>query len=170
MGGGSVANNTPHDLARIPLRWMIRQCFLANTGIRFHTKLLRKVGIDPHSLYPIVQKRPRALYTSDLVFPGEGPQIPPLQLKADESTPLMVAPAIHNRTESSATAVDELTLERLRDSKLGTLSEEEEDLADALCPIYDQLSLAKGWWILELLPMKQRFQNPQDNSWEEEIM
>ncbi len=30
------------------------------------------------------------------------------------------------------------------------MSEEEEDLRDALCPIYDQLTLAPSWWILEV--------------------
>lgn len=31
VGGGSVPNDTPHSLARIPLRWMVRECFLAKT-------------------------------------------------------------------------------------------------------------------------------------------
>lgn len=42
-------NSSRHNLARIPLRWTIRQCFLANTGIRFHAPLLATVGIDPAS-------------------------------------------------------------------------------------------------------------------------
>lgn len=42
----------------------------------------------------------------------------------------------------------------------GTLTEEEEDLRDALCPLYDQLKLAKGWWILEVLPLKVRSTRP----------
>lgn len=36
------------------------------------------------------------------------------------------------------------------------LNEEEEDLADALSPINDQLSLSPIWWLLELLPMRQK--------------
>jgi hypothetical protein len=44
--------------------------------------------------------------------------------------------------------------------KLGS----EEDAKDALEPIYDQLSLAKWWWFLELLPMKKRYQR-HDKSW-----
>ena len=44
------------------------------------------------------------------------------------------------------------------------LSEEEEDLADALSPIYDQLSLRWGWWILELMPTQRRVQL-EDNKW-----
>lgn len=42
----------------------------------------------------------------------------------------------------------------------GTLTEEEEDLRDALCPMYDQLQLAWGWWLLEYLPMKVRSNKP----------
>jgi hypothetical protein len=38
-------------------------------------------------------------------------------------------------------------------------SEEEEDLKDALTPIYDQLQMRWAWWILEVLPMHFRVQN-----------
>ncbi|KIP04112.1 hypothetical protein PHLGIDRAFT_110018 [Phlebiopsis gigantea 11061_1 CR5-6] len=127
VGGGSVPNDTRHNLARIPLRWMIRQCFLANTGIRFHTQLLHNAGLDPASLYPI-SPPPRAL---------------PLTLRKTTQTRLTALPA-------------------------GALSEEEEDLADLLCPIYDQLALAPGWWVLEVLPMTQRFQ-AKDNHWIEQL-
>ncbi|KAG6867256.1 hypothetical protein C0993_005153 [Termitomyces sp. T159_Od127] len=61
VGGGSVENGTPHTLARIPLRWMIRECFKAKSGIIFISDGLRKVGLDPASLYPCVQKRPPPL-------------------------------------------------------------------------------------------------------------
>jgi len=37
-------------------------------------------------------------------------------------------------------------------------------MLDALTPIYDQLKLVKGWWFLELLPNKQRYQK-EDDSW-----
>ena len=58
VGGGSVANDTAHTLARIPLRWMIRECFKTDTGIRFHAELLRRIGLDPFSLHPTVRDRP----------------------------------------------------------------------------------------------------------------
>ncbi|KAI0083381.1 hypothetical protein BDY19DRAFT_900387 [Irpex rosettiformis] len=130
VGGGSVRNNTRHNLARIPLRWMIRQCFLANTGIRFHTSLLRQVGLDPEGLYPVVKERPRAVFVK---------------------TPHAL-------------------LTRLTISPPGTLTEEEEDLADALCPIYDQLEVARVWWVLEVLPFVQRWQVPGgEGRWEEGV-
>ena len=99
---------------------MVRQCFLADTGIRFHAAPLRSIGLDPGALYPVVHARPEGLY-----------------LRPGMSIP---------------------------DGATTRLSEEEEDLADALCPIFDQLSLQRGWWALEILPLRHRMQL-EDDSW-----
>ena len=48
------------------------------------------------------------------------------------------------------------------------LTEEEEDLADALSPINDQLSLSPVWWLLELLPMRQKGPK-KDGTWGAQI-
>ena len=127
VGGGSVPNGTRHNLARIPLRWMVRQCFLTNTGIRFHAELLRGIGLDPAMLYPVVQERPEGLFLT-----------PNLQIP-----------------DAAASGAKRLT-------------EEEEDLADALSPIYDQLALAKYWWSLEVFPMRHRMQMD-DDTWVSEV-
>jgi hypothetical protein len=55
------------------------------------------------------------------------------------------------------------------DGNTRRLTEEEEDLADALSPMYDQLSLARWWWSLEFLPIKHRVQNDV-NEWETSYM
>ena len=58
VGGGSVANRTRHSLARIPLRWMIRECFACNTGIIFDAGILRDVmGLNVDDLYPVYKPR-----------------------------------------------------------------------------------------------------------------
>jgi hypothetical protein len=44
------------------------------------------------------------------------------------------------------------------------LTEEEEDLADILSPINDQLCLAKSWWFFELLPHRYKHQR-KDGTW-----
>ncbi|RPD64674.1 hypothetical protein L227DRAFT_571135 [Lentinus tigrinus ALCF2SS1-6] len=59
IGGGSVENSTTFSLARIPLRWMVRECFKANTGIRFHAESLKHIGLDPATLD--APKRPDAI-------------------------------------------------------------------------------------------------------------
>ncbi|TFK88070.1 hypothetical protein K466DRAFT_489675 [Polyporus arcularius HHB13444] len=51
VGGGSVANEEQHSLARISLRWMVRECVRTNTGIRFCNELLEDIGLDPETLY-----------------------------------------------------------------------------------------------------------------------
>lgn len=138
VGGGSVPNDTRHNLARIPLRWMIRECFRTNTGIRFHSNLLKNIGLEPAALYPKVLDRPEAIYTI--------PPTIPLPDHAREST-----------AETTRTLVDGAGTDVV-------LSEEEEDILDALSPVYDQLSLAPGWWVLELLPMRFKKQHS-DNTW-----
>ncbi|KAN0134402.1 Uncharacterized alpha/beta hydrolase domain (DUF2235) domain containing protein [Lactarius tabidus] len=55
VGGGSVKNGTPHSLARIPLRWMVRECFRANTEIQFHRESLKRLGLDPDALLDLCQ-------------------------------------------------------------------------------------------------------------------
>ncbi|KAI0319544.1 hypothetical protein OF83DRAFT_772062 [Amylostereum chailletii] len=123
VGGGSVPNGTRHSLARIPLRWMIRQCFLAGTGILFHRDAFAEIGLDHSRLCPVVAPRPVA----------EDGQ------------------SMHGRKPTERTLVDADA-----EDAPGKLSEEEEDLRDALSPIYDELQISKGWWILEVLPLRHK--------------
>ncbi|CAK5266458.1 unnamed protein product [Mycena citricolor] len=79
IGGGSVDSSTRHTLAKIPLRWMIRECFKTGSGIMFDVDGLRSVGLDPDSLYPVVKPRPAALPLGDLkirAVPSPSPPLP----------------------------------------------------------------------------------------------
>ncbi|KAI0079534.1 hypothetical protein K474DRAFT_1705447 [Panus rudis PR-1116 ss-1] len=170
VGGGSVPNDTRHNLARIPLRWMIRQCFLANTGIRFHATLLRTAGINPDSLYPVVQVRPAVLTSLP-------PDLPPPSMNGRPGT-FAQQQQTHARDLTTSTTTSAKTLINYADeqshSDIGNsgdfngysrpLSEEEEDYYDAYSPIYDQLTIAKYWWLLEILPMRHKEQNER-NDW-----
>lgn len=102
---------------------------------------LRRIGLDldPNTFYPIL-KRPPPLTCPENVFIQN---IPPPKPLTDEE--------LEAQIKQSAFAE-------------AHLSEEELELRDALSPIYDQLSLAPGWWILELLPLRHKYQN-EDNSW-----
>ncbi|KAF7335088.1 hypothetical protein MVEN_02259400 [Mycena venus] len=51
VGGGSVGNDMRPSLARIPLRWMIRECFEAKTGMMFNAQRLQELGLNPATLY-----------------------------------------------------------------------------------------------------------------------
>ena len=73
VGGGSVPDTEKHSLARIPLRWMIREVFRTNTGIRFHAELLKDIGLDPASLWP--HPKPACKFGPGL---AHAPQIAPI--------------------------------------------------------------------------------------------
>ncbi|CAL1694705.1 unnamed protein product [Somion occarium] len=159
VGGGSVSNDTRHNLARIPLRWMIRECFRTNIGIRFHASLLRTVGLDPNTLFPTVLDRPETIYANSLPPHLHVPNAPHehgRESTADSS--YTVKTLVDDPTVAKSTSVGYANIAA---SDLN-LTEEEEDVYDALSPIYDQLSLAPAWWILELLPM--RFKKQRDNN------
>jgi hypothetical protein len=145
VGGGSVPNGTRSALSRIPFRWMLRQCFLANTGILFHREMFKDIGLDPDTLYPKVKPRP-----------------PALELKRIDRT--------HLRTLSDTCKVtilaspDSIGPANVTDF----VSEEHEELMDALCPMYDQLKMKMFWWVLEVLPQVLHFQK-RDDTWHHEL-
>lgn len=146
VGGGSVSNKTRHALARISLRWMVRECFKANTGIMFVSDKLREIGLDPATLYPYVLPRPPPLSVKDYKIP-EPPALP-IPIQSHKYLRKKHHPAVHQRLLESAVPF------------LG--SEEEEEVRDAVSPKYDQLKLKKGWWSLELVPLKLRYQRAND--------
>ncbi|EKM79596.1 hypothetical protein AGABI1DRAFT_59288 [Agaricus bisporus var. burnettii JB137-S8] len=149
VGGGAVSNKTRHSLARISLRWMIRECFKTNTGIMFESEGLQEIGLDPATLYPFALPRP-----------------PPLKLKSEHKIQKPPADPIPVRPHA--------TLYKKRPAEIQAHhtfypspflgSEEAEELQDALSPAYDQLKLRKGWWILEILPIQLRYQRG-NNEW-----
>ena len=132
IGGGSVPNGTRNSLARIPLRWMIRQCFIAKTGIMFHKSTFPKVGLDPDTLYPEVL-----------------PRSPIILQDRDKHTIPVPKPLVVSDDRTAVVYSDGGRF----------VNEAEEDLADALSPIYDQLSLAKYWWFLEWIPQTIKYQD-----------
>jgi len=153
IGGGSVENGTRNSLARIPLRWMIRQCFQTNTGIMFHRSMFKQIGMDEAMLYPHVLTRPPAIFQTP---PPPSPPGTPDSGKAHS----LPAPQVVKNDPSIVAYSDGGTF----------VSEEQEDLADALCPLYDQLRLKWGWWILEVIPQQLRYQRDEDDGWDDRFV
>ncbi|OAX37702.1 hypothetical protein K503DRAFT_857190 [Rhizopogon vinicolor AM-OR11-026] len=112
VGGGSVKNDTRNSLARIPLRWMIRECFKAELGILFRQDTFKEIGMDPARLYPRVLERPDILYHSP--YPST------------QRSPDLMGQGPKTGSNSASIYSD-------------FLSEELEDVADAISPMYDQL-------------------------------
>lgn len=141
VGGGAVGNEVAHSLNRIPLRWMVRECFANNTGILFHSAKLKEIGLSPNTLWPEV-KTP--------VLPTEettGVAKSGYSLRPDDAT---VGSGSRCHTQASRTIDGE--------TQPGHLSgAESEDAQDALCRIHDKLSTSKRWWISEILQTHRRY-------------
>ncbi|CAE6498096.1 unnamed protein product [Rhizoctonia solani] len=95
VGGGSVKNGERYSLARISLRWMVRQCFKCDTGIMFHSNLLEDVGLSPETLWPNVLPRPPPITSLD--------QIPNSSDRIDTFPPVSRARYIRYPTRSDTT-------------------------------------------------------------------
>ncbi|KAF5377885.1 hypothetical protein D9615_006800 [Tricholomella constricta] len=150
VGGGSVTNKTRHSLARISLRWMVRECFKTNSGIMFDSQALRTIGLDPSTLFPYVT-----------------PRRPPLPV-GSEAYQMLKKPSFFRQLLSSlrreAKAEYAVTVTAPANGNIEHIDEELEDLRDALSPIYDQLKIKRSWWVLEILPLNLRYQNG-NNEW-----
>ncbi|CAE6409073.1 unnamed protein product [Rhizoctonia solani] len=223
VGGGSVKNGERYSLARIALRWMVRQCFKCDTGIMFHSNQLEDIGISPETLWPKVLPRPPAITSLDQIPKSVPPTPPLLERQSDPVLPAYSRDPLPDSTNDpkfnaghpgfkdaakldindprnpnakkyvpydSITDREHTQLSRkvkeeepyiplwgrrlgheLRDLGPGSreprepfINEEVEDLKDAVCPIYDQLSLNWWWWILEFVPVKQVWRK-KDRSW-----
>ncbi|KAG2009453.1 hypothetical protein CC2G_012389 [Coprinopsis cinerea AmutBmut pab1-1] len=140
VGGGSVSNETKINLARISLRWMIRECFRRESGILFQVEGLREIGMDPASLYPVVIPRP----------PPLNPNAADLRIQRRNKPP----PIIMTGEDES----DDYDF-------VNQMTEEEHELYDALAPKYDQLKLVKSWWLFEIIPIRHRYQRNEDDKW-----
>ncbi|KAF6754847.1 hypothetical protein DFP72DRAFT_1169843 [Ephemerocybe angulata] len=151
IGGGSVSNKTRHSLARIPLRWMIREIFKAKVGMLFDSDKLFETGMDPATLYPYVLPRPDPLPVGDRKI-----RSPPVK-----EIPIRPHSTLTKKNPNST--LSEVCKPYDRDAS-DFLGEEEEELMDALSPIYDRLVTKKAWRILEYIPLHLRYQRG-DNTW-----
>jgi hypothetical protein len=137
----TVSYGTNTCLARIPLRWMIRECFKSKTGILFHVDGIKHSGIDPNCLYPEVLARP-----------------PPLPINVYNAETSIIQGIPRNSPMDDVDDDSDDDLDTLFGAPLQE-TEEEADLKDALAPIYDQLKLSWYWWLFEILvPTYVRYQ------------
>lgn len=167
IGGGAVLNDERHKLSRIPLRWMIRQCFECNTGILFGTAALAEAGIDVQAVWPVYKtpKKPIVGPSPMMVEQYEAGALPPLRQR---STALGVDRDKSRKNDAEVFRIDISNEAEMRRLEPDCLPEQVEDHFDAMAPINDQLELAKGWWILEFWPVKLRVQK-EDGRWEKVV-
>lgn len=122
----SVENNVRHSLALITLRWMIRECFMAETGVMFDVEHMRRYGLD---LDPITL-HPRSRSAEELIpTPGD-------TIQADNANPL------YQRAETAVISHTPSAPEQGPTDPLPpypTVREAELDAQDALTALHDNL-------------------------------
>ncbi|KIO32976.1 hypothetical protein M407DRAFT_210389 [Tulasnella calospora MUT 4182] len=139
VGGGSVANTTPHSLSFVTLRWMIEQTIRTQTGILYNPGALRSIGF---ATTPFIEAH---IYTLDKYFYSKGLGINAIS-KAGKGHP-------RDATDNVTVAGE---------------SDEERQRHDVLSPVHDELKRMPLWWILEVLPMIKAWQN-EKGEWHREL-
>ncbi|KAI1814978.1 hypothetical protein GGS20DRAFT_584909 [Poronia punctata] len=157
IGGGAVDNESRHMLSRIPLRWMIRQCFECDTGILFDMTRLAEQGIDVHNLHPVYRApcKPSGTPTPKLAKKHRKGTLAPVQRRS------IFLPIGDGDRIEGAPSMDDLNYV--------LPSEGDEDHFDAMEETCDMLKLAKGWWVLEVWPVKIRVLSKDNEAWEKRV-
>ena len=143
---------------------MVRECFKTGTGIMFDSSALQELGMDPSSLYPYVTPRPPPLPLSPGTDRIRNPPAKDIPIRARNPFWKKKAPLTDHDAEPDVHTLIEGAIKDAKSKMTPPLSEEEEELHDALSPTYDQLKIQKVWWIIELIPLHLRYQRG-DNQW-----
>jgi len=143
VGGGSHNNRYKDSLSYIPLRWMIKECYLAQTGILFDHEYLKQLGFDLLGLAHTLENK-----GLDVVALG-------FDIKTLESEEAKK----HSYKENSSPHITRPAQTRSKPSVMAALPHVHNALLyvgarkDAFAKIWDQLVITKGWWVLEVIPM-----------------
>lgn len=182
IGGGSHGNDIPNSLSFIPLRWMIKECLLAGTGLLFDQDVLKSFGFDFKAFGESLSNdilRPLGLTLQQFGFdemlgqaspaspmingtvnsPISSPTLAGLSLP---SFPLSAMSVGYNSLSLLSNTVSEIKKWVGQDVYLAV--KHEQDIADCAAKVWDQLVLQQLWWALEVLPMLTTYQNP-DGTW-----
>ncbi|KAK7026863.1 hypothetical protein VNI00_015405 [Paramarasmius palmivorus] len=141
VGGGSVKDTETVNLAQIPLRWMVRECFEAETGIMFSANELRSIGIDPDSI-PVKE------WDESNNKDGGEERSQGNKRNTDNSSsrsPEAAAQVIETKRNDYST-------QNHRDTMSSSIERIEKARKDAVSPMYDRLRNNRFWWLLEITP------------------
>ena len=169
-----MKNGTPNTLARIPLRWMIRECFKRDIGILFDMHMLEhEVGLDVRPILKALSSPKPSEALSSLkppeVLSSENHNLikPPHHTAPPGFTFSSIPKAIISTLGSPFCHVWKGLLNlRVRDRRQAAIppsrlrknltsnGEAQEELLDALSPVYDQMKEHTYWKFIDCIPCK----------------
>ena len=163
-----MKNSEPNSLARIPLRWMIRETFNTNTGIIFDACMLRReVGLDMDQemgkdVVPTLSPPdplPPSGDCSALARPSKGEfegysfrRFPVAIISGLTSPFRWVGRGLHKLCTRDFG--DDTDIPTRSERKVPSEIEANEERKDALSPIFDEMRIHPWWKVLEFLPCK----------------
>ena len=171
VGGGAVKNSESHHLARIPLRWMVRECFECKTGIIFDVRKLQNAGLPvtkkdncSPELLPLYPWDPdkeclSELKPKDFVFPE-----PPKNWKDYSGWQVFseiltlpfrsVGQWFYNREDGRPSKLA-TGCNKVEDKRPLAKAPDElkHDLHDITCDQHDELANHAMWLLMETIPM-----------------
>ncbi|KAF8235866.1 hypothetical protein L208DRAFT_1391671 [Tricholoma matsutake] len=157
IGGGSHHNKIQDSLSHIPLRWMIKECFI-NTEILFDHEYLKTLGFDLLDLA-------HDLADEGVDVEARGFDNEALRAAAEEAKALTYEKdsdiTLHPHVEAHSHALTTFMAALPRISNAVVRAKMR---ADTLAMIWDQLTLARSWWVLEFMPMLVTYQK-EDGTW-----
>ena len=156
-----MPNDELNSLARIPLRWMIRESFRVETGIIFDAHMLRHdaglnmdndIGPDPAPDPRLPEGEHSALATPpDATTEGFSfRNIQNAAISGLESPFLRARDKLRSFYKRESSEPSDTPPKPRRHSE----EEAKEELKDALSPIYDQMKLQAGWKLFEIFSCK----------------
>lgn len=140
IGGGNVQDDVEVSLPQITLHWMVEQAIQSPCGILFDSEELARIGFTVPPLSP--QKSPE-ININDLPFVASEIETTPDALDTGGS----VVQELRNEPDQPAPSPE---------AHPGRLN--------ALAPIFDELKINKLWWLLEIVPSSDAWQD-RDGVW-----
>jgi len=164
IGGGSHHSRLKSSLSFIPLRWMIKEAIISGTGILFKKDCLKSLNFDFEELVSELDRvgldvqrtgLDPALLESPVVQPMPSPSTPEGLLSP------IFSPTSQNSFPFMPFAIPKtIPLPDQGQTRLNGTVQQVMDIGDAISKVYDQLSEAKHWWILEYIPTLTMYQEP----------
>ncbi|KAG8900190.1 hypothetical protein FRB99_006190 [Tulasnella sp. 403] len=162
VGGGSVDNNVDHTLANPSLMWLVNELIKASPGIIWRDHAFSDIKAFETITSTLADPTPR-----------HRPQIPSAFMNsrrgrdqsASEATAVdgEVPPTPSTSTTKKGAAEAPKGVQTIPENGTGEILLnvfEDDPSLDANAPMYDQLKRKPIWWILELLPLWQYYQDP----------
>jgi hypothetical protein len=144
---------------------MILECFRTGSGIRFRKEALNRIGLDQNTLpslsggqFKVEHAHLKRFATEDTVVLTSPQSLSPAgQENGWLHQDSIKGADIEKGTPDCKDNAPELpTIKEMASTIVGSAFKTEQEMKDALSPIYDQLKIWKIWWLPEVIPLRHR--------------